>query len=55
MMVFDDDKFILCGELMLQIVLFFFDINFNGDVFVGWLVKQMDIVVVIMVGCIFQG
>ncbi|QSP95311.1 acyl-CoA thioesterase [Marinobacter salinisoli] len=55
MMAFDDDKPTPRGELTLQIVPLPSDTNPNGDVFAGWLVKQMDIAAANVAGRISQG
>ena len=52
---FDDDKPAPKGELTLQIVPLPVDTNANGDVFAGWLVKQMDIAAATMAGRISLG
>ena len=43
MNAYDDDKPAPRGEMMLQVIPLPSDTNANGDVFAGWLVKQMDI------------
>lgn len=55
MTAFDDDKPTPRGELTLQIIPLPSDTNPNGDVFAGWLVKQMDIAAATMAGRISQG
>ena len=51
----DDDRPIPRGELITQVVPLPSDTNPNGDVFAGWLVKQMDIAAATMAGRISQG
>ena len=55
MTTYDDDKPTPRGELTLQIIPLPADTNANGDVFAGWLVKQMDIAAATMAGRISQG
>ena len=55
MTAFDDDKPAPRGELTLQVVPLPADTNANGDVFAGWLVKQMDIAAATLAGRISQG
>ncbi|MDP4547639.1 MAG: acyl-CoA thioesterase [Marinobacter sp.] len=55
MTAFDDDKPNPRGELTLQVVPLPSDTNANGDVFAGWLVKQMDIAAATMAGRISRG
>ncbi len=55
MTAFDDDRPNPRGELTLQIVPLPSDTNANGDVFAGWLVKQMDLAAATMAGRISQG
>jgi len=55
MTALDDDKPAPRGDLVLQIVPLPSDTNTNGDVFAGWLVKQMDIAAATMAGRISQG
>ncbi|GGC64380.1 acyl-CoA thioesterase [Marinobacter halophilus] len=55
MTAYDDDKPKPRGELTLQIIPLPSDTNANGDVFAGWLVKQMDIAAATMAGRISLG
>ncbi|WP_323750595.1 acyl-CoA thioesterase [Marinobacter sp.] len=55
MTAFDDDKPNPRGDLTLQVVPLPSDTNANGDVFAGWLVKQMDIAAATMAGRISRG
>jgi len=55
MTAYDDDKPTPRGELALQVIPLPVDTNANGDVFAGWLVKQMDIAAATMAGRISQG
>src|SRR5690554_7733505 len=55
MKAYDDDKPAPRGELMLQVIPLPSDTNANGDVFAGWLVKQMDIAAATMAGRVSQG
>jgi acyl-CoA thioesterase YciA len=55
MTALDDDKPMPRGELTLQIIPLPADTNANGDVFAGWLVKQMDLAAATMAGRISQG
>lgn len=55
MTTFDDDKPNPRGELTLQVVPLPSDTNANGDVFAGWLVKQMDLAAATMAGRISRG
>jgi len=55
MTALDDDKPTPRGELTLQIIPLPSDTNANGDVFAGWLVKQMDLAAATMAGRISQG
>ncbi|MBK1873199.1 MULTISPECIES: acyl-CoA thioesterase [Marinobacter] len=55
MTAYDDDKPSPRGDLTLQIVPLPQDTNANGDVFAGWLVKQMDIAAATMAGRISLG
>ncbi|MGO1460911.1 MAG: acyl-CoA thioesterase [Marinobacter sp.] len=55
MTAYDDDKPKPQGDLTLQIVPLPQDTNANGDVFAGWLVKQMDIAAATMAGRISLG
>jgi len=50
MTTYNDDKPKPRGELTLQIIPLPSDTNANGDVFAGWLVKQMDIAAATMAG-----
>ncbi|MBL1274424.1 MAG: acyl-CoA thioesterase YciA [Marinobacter maritimus] len=55
MTAYDDDKPKPRGDLTLQVVPLPQDTNANGDVFAGWLVKQMDIAAATMAGRISLG
>ncbi|HDZ36924.1 MAG TPA: acyl-CoA thioesterase [Marinobacter sp.] len=55
MTAYDDDKPKPRGDLTLQIVPLPQDTNANGDVFAGWLVKQMDIAAATTAGRISLG
>jgi acyl-CoA thioesterase YciA len=55
MTAYDDDKPRPRGELVLQVVPLPADTNANGDVFAGWLVKQMDIAAAFLAGRVSQG
>ena len=55
MTAFDDDKPTPRGELTLQVIPLPADTNANGDVFAGWLVKQMDLAANTVAGRISQG
>jgi acyl-CoA thioesterase YciA len=55
MTAFDDDKPSPRGELALQVVPLPADTNANGDVFAGWLVKQMDLAAATVAGRISLG
>lgn len=55
MTALDDDKPTPRGELIIQVIPLPSDTNPNGDVFAGWLVKQMDIAAATMAGRISQG
>lgn len=55
MTTYDDDKPKPQGDLTIQIVPLPQDTNANGDVFAGWLVKQMDIAAATMAGRISLG
>ena len=55
MTAFDDDRPNPRGELTLQVVPLPSDTNANGDVFAGWLVKQMDLAAATMAGRISRG
>ncbi|TBW58745.1 acyl-CoA thioesterase [Marinobacter halodurans] len=51
----DDDKPSPRGQLALQVVPLPSDTNANGDVFAGWLVKQMDMAAATTAGRISRG
>lgn len=51
----DDDKPNPRGQLALQMVPLPSDTNANGDVFAGWLVKQMDMAAATTAGRISRG
>ncbi|MBS3803765.1 MAG: acyl-CoA thioesterase [Oleiphilaceae bacterium] len=51
----DDDKPSPRGELVIQLVPLPSDTNANGDVFAGWVVKQMDLAAATMAGRISKG
>lgn len=51
----DDDKPNPRGQLALQVVPLPSDTNANGDVFAGWLVKQMDMAAATTAGRISKG
>lgn len=55
MTALNDDKPAPRGELITQIVPLPCDTNPNGDVFAGWLVRQMDIAAATLAGRISQG
>ncbi|MGO1693229.1 MAG: acyl-CoA thioesterase [Marinobacter sp.] len=55
MTAYDDDKPKPRGDLTIQIVPLPQDTNANGDVFAGWLVKQMDIAAATVAGRISLG
>lgn len=55
MTAYDDDKPQPRGNLTLQIIPLPQDTNANGDVFAGWLVKQMDIAAATVAGRISLG
>lgn len=55
MTAYDDNKPQPRGDLTLQIVPLPQDTNANGDVFAGWLVKQMDIAAATVAGRISLG
>lgn len=55
MQAFDDDKPEPQGDLMMQVIPLPSDTNPNGDVFAGWLVKQMDLAAATTAGRISQG
>lgn len=50
MTALDDDKPTPRGDLTLQVIPLPADTNANGDVFAGWLVKQMDLAAATMAG-----
>ena len=52
---FDDDNPMPRGELMLRVIPCAADTNANGDVFAGWLVKQMDIAAAAMSARVSKG
>ncbi|MDX1635594.1 MAG: acyl-CoA thioesterase [Marinobacter sp.] len=51
----DDDKPRPRGDLMIQVVPLPSDTNANGDVYAGWLVKQMDMAAATTAGRISKG
>lgn len=51
----NDDKPQPRGELALQVVALPSDTNANGDLFAGWLVKQMDLAAATTAGRISRG
>ncbi|MDX1756323.1 MAG: acyl-CoA thioesterase [Marinobacter sp.] len=51
----DDDKPIPRGELTIQVVPLPADTNANGDVYAGWLVKQMDLAAATVAGRVSLG
>ncbi|MGP4845084.1 acyl-CoA thioesterase [Marinobacter sp. 1Y8] len=51
----DDDKPNPRGQLALQLIPLPSDTNANGDVFAGWLVKQMDMAAATTAGRISRG
>lgn len=55
MTAFDDDKPTPKGDLTLQLVPLPGDTNANGDVYAGWLVKQMDLAAATVAGRVSQG
>ena len=55
MTALDDDKPTPRGDLTLQVIPLPADTNANGDVFAGWLGKQMDLAANTMAGRISQG
>lgn len=55
MTALDDDKPAPRGELALQLVPLPGDTNANGDVYAGWLVKQMDLAAATVAGRISLG
>jgi len=50
-----DDKPMPKGDLTLQVVPMPCDTNANGDIFAGWLVKQMDLAASVTAGRISHG
>lgn len=50
-----DDKPLPKGELSLQVIPLPSDTNANGDIFAGWLVKQMDLAASVTAGRISHG
>lgn len=55
MTAFDDDKPSPRGELAIQVIPLPSDTNANGDVYAGWVVKQMDIAAATTAGRISKG
>lgn len=55
MTTLDDDKPMPRGELTIQVIALPSDTNANGDVYAGWVVKQMDIAAASTAGRISQG
>ena len=55
MTTYDDDRPKPRGELTLQVIPLPADTNANGDVFAGWLVKQMDLAAATVAGRISEG
>ena len=55
MTALDDDKPTPRGELTIQVIPLPSDTNANGDVYAGWVVKQMDIAAASTAGRISQG
>lgn len=51
----DDDKPRPRGDLMIQVVPLPSDTNANGDVYAGWVVKQMDLAAATTAGRISRG
>ncbi|MDV2078813.1 acyl-CoA thioesterase [Marinobacter xestospongiae] len=51
----DDDKPAPKGELVLQLVPLPGDTNANGDIYAGWLVKQMDLAAATVAGRVSLG
>ncbi|MDX1456687.1 MAG: acyl-CoA thioesterase [Marinobacter sp.] len=51
----DDDKPVPRGELTIQVVPLPADTNANGDVYAGWLVKQMDLAAATVAGRVSLG
>lgn len=55
MTTLDDDKPRPRGELTIQVVPLPGDTNANGDVYAGWLIKQMDMAAASIAGRVSQG
>lgn len=55
MTALDDNKPRPRGDLMIQVIPLPSDTNANGDVFAGWVVKQMDLAAATMAGRISKG
>ncbi|XKH01995.1 acyl-CoA thioesterase [Marinobacter nauticus] len=55
MTTYNDDRPKPRGELTLQVIPLPADTNANGDVFAGWLVKQMDLAAATVAGRISEG
>jgi acyl-CoA thioesterase YciA len=55
MTAYDDNRPTPRGELTLQVIPLPADTNANGDVFAGWLVKQMDLAAATVAGRISEG
>ncbi|WP_166257008.1 acyl-CoA thioesterase [Marinobacter salicampi] len=55
MTVLDDDKPRPRGNLMIQVIPLPSETNANGDVYAGWVVKQMDLAAATMAGRISKG
>ncbi|WP_166266660.1 acyl-CoA thioesterase [Marinobacter caseinilyticus] len=55
MTTFDDNKPTPRGELAIQVIPLPSDTNANGDVYAGWVVKQMDIAAATTAGRISKG
>lgn len=55
MTTLDDDKPTPRGQLTIQVIPLPSDTNANGDVYAGWVVKQMDIAAASTAGRISQG
>lgn len=55
MTAYDDNRPNPRGELTLQVIPLPADTNANGDVFAGWLVKQMDLAAATVAGRISEG
>ncbi|WP_165857366.1 acyl-CoA thioesterase [Marinobacter sp. JSM 1782161] len=51
----DDDKPNPRGQLALQVVPYPSDTNANGDIYAGWLVRQMDVAAATTAGRISKG